>query len=61
MVGATGDRQQVINVKGRESRFAKVDRCQFALNNGETPVAKPIRKGKKTMAESMAAEKAPAD
>lgn len=39
-----------INVKGAESRFAKVDRGQFALNDGKTPAAKPATKaaGKKT-------------
>jgi hypothetical protein len=44
-----------IKVKGAESRFVKVDRGQFALNDGKTPVAKPAKgtakKAKKTTAE----------
>ena len=46
-----------IKVKGAESRFAKVDRGQFALNDGKTPVAaKAAKKAKKAKAEANAAE-----
>ena len=49
-----------IKVKGAESRFAKVDRGQFALNDGKAPVAKPARKAKKGKAEVKTAEETPA-
>ena len=50
-----------IKVKGAESRFAKVDRGQFALNDGKTPVAaKAAKKAKKAKAEANAAEEAAA-
>lgn len=43
-----------INVKGAESRFAKVDRGQFALNDGKA-TEKPPEASKKTKAEGEAA------
>ena len=49
-----------IKVKGTESRFAKVDRGQFALNDGKTPAAKPPTRGRKTQAEANAADATPA-
>jgi hypothetical protein len=49
-----------IKIKGTESRFAKVDRGQFALNDGKTTVTKPVkrtgRKGKPAKAEENAAD-----
>lgn len=53
-----------IKVKGAESRFVKVDRGQFALNDGKTPAAKSAkrtgRKGKSAKAEENAADETPA-
>lgn len=48
-----------IKVKGAESRFAKVDRGQFTLNDRMTPVAKPAKKAKKTTAEANALAESP--
>src|SRR4051812_32729412 len=49
-----------INVKGAESRFAKVDGGQFALNDRTTTAGKPAKKAKKAAAEVKAADEVPA-
>jgi hypothetical protein len=48
-----------IKVKGAESRFVKVDRRQFALNDGKMPAAKAAKKAKKTTAEAKTAGETP--
>jgi len=54
-----------IKVKGAESRFQKVDRGEFALNDGKTPAAKSAKtptgkKGKTTAAYAKTTDEAPA-
>lgn len=50
-----------INVKGAESRFAKVDRGEFGLNDGKVVAAKSAKKGKKDKAEANAAAETPVE